>query len=131
MCEVGDSFYITDYGDRHRYVVITKPNKDDRVVIVNFTSVASHKECVVLFQPKDDNALFDRWTTVAYKYARLANIRKLIEYRNNGYCCCHLGHIQRIIKGAFQSQFIPLEIMLELKEQYPAEHTKYYVSEDM
>ncbi|MBA7579745.1 hypothetical protein ES708_21621 [subsurface metagenome] len=125
-CEIGDSFYITDHRDRHRWVVITRPNKDSKVVIVNFTSVASHKECVVLFQPKDDARLFDRLTTVAYDYAELADITKLAKHRNDGYCCCKPEYVQRIVKGAFQSQFMQLEIITELKEQYPAECAKYY-----
>jgi len=131
MCEIGDSFYITDHRDRHRWVVITRPNKDGKVVIVNFTRVASHKECVVLFQPKDDGELFNRLTTVAYSYATLADITKLVKHRDNGYYYCQPEHIQRIIKGAFQSQFIPLEITIELKEQYPTEYAKYYISKDV
>ena len=81
-CEVGDSFYITDYRDRHRWVIITQPNSDGKVVLVNFTGVASHKECVVLFQPKDDLELFTKLTTVAYDYAWFADTSKLIRYRN-------------------------------------------------
>lgn len=130
-CEIGDSFYITDYGDRHRYVIITKPNNDGKVVLVNFTSVAVHKECVVVFQPKDDAGLFKIPTTVAYTFAQLADISKVTKYRDDGYQRCQPEHTQRIIEGAFQSQFIPLEITIELKEQYPTEYEKYYIGEDI
>ena len=130
-CEIGDSFYITDYRDRHRYVIITKPNNDGKVVLVNFTSVAAHKECVVVFQPKDDLGLFKTPTTVAYKYAQLADISKLTRYRNDGYQHCQPEHTKRIIEGAFQSQFIPIDITIELKKQYPIEYKKYYIGEDI
>ncbi|MFC2062957.1 hypothetical protein ACFLS8_03345 [Chloroflexota bacterium] len=127
-CEVGDSFYITDDKNRHRNVVITKPNKNGKIVIVSFTDAASQREYVVLFQPKDDERLFYKLTTVAYFYAKLADTTKLTKHRNNknnGYCRCKPEHVKRIIKGAFRSEFIPLEIANELIEQYPTEYAEY------
>lgn len=126
-CDIGDSFYITDPKDRHRNVVITNPNEDGKVAIVSFTSVTSNKECTVLFQPKDDANLFDRLTTVSYRHARLVDVTKLTRYKNDGYYYCEPEFIQRIVKGAFQSEFIPLEVIPELKEQYPTEYAKYYI----
>lgn len=129
-CGVGDSFFKVDYGDRHRYVVISKPNADGKVVLVNFTRVTPYKECVVIFKPEDDKELFRIPTTINYRNAALASTSNVAKYGDNGYKCCKAIHIEKIIKGAFQSEFISPEIIDELKVQYPIEYEKYYPKED-
>jgi hypothetical protein len=125
-CKVGDSFCLTDYGGYHRYIILTKPNEDGKVVLANFTSFADDKECVVIFWPTDDAQLFKKATTISYANARIVISSKLEEYKENDYKYCSSVLTQRAIIGAFQSLFTPLEIIQELKNQYPTEYKKYY-----
>ena len=80
-CKVGDTFCLTDYGGYHRYIILTEPNEDGKVVLANFTSFADDKECTVVFWPKDDDQLFKKPTTISYANARLVLLSKLTKYR--------------------------------------------------
>jgi hypothetical protein len=126
ICKVGDTFCLTDYGGYHRYIILTEPNEDGKVVLVNFTSFADDKECTVLFWPKDDDQLFKKPTTISYANARLVTLSKLTKYVEKDYIYCTPALTKQIIIGAFKSLSIPLEIIQELKVRYPVEHKKYY-----
>ena len=125
-CSVGDSFLKVDFGDRHRYIVITKPNKDSKVVLVNFTKATPYKECVVTFEPKENEELFREATTVPYDYADLFSVSKVNKWGNNDYKRCGAYIVDKIVKGAFLSEFPSQDVLDELKEQYPVEYEKYH-----
>jgi hypothetical protein len=124
-CKVGDSFYLADSGGHHRYVIITKPNSDGNIVLVNFTSSADYKENLVIFRPKDSRKLFIKRTTVSYGDARFVNATRLAKAKIDNYEFCDLNHIKRIVIGGMQSRHTPLEIIEELKTQYPKEYQDY------
>ena len=128
--KVGDTLYLKDCGENHRYIILTKPNKAGDVVLVNFTSARYWKEWTVTFTPRDDKGLFEHKTTVAYAYSRLVPLQALIDAqkknRISNYEYCAENHTKKIIIGAFQSDSTPNEIIEELKTQYPKEHQQYY-----
>ena len=123
-CKVGDSFYLPDTGGRHRYVILTKPNSDNKVVLVNFTD-SRNIESPIIFNPKDDKRLFTKRTGVNYAKARLIQIKVLMESVIDGWEFCQLNHINKIVIGAFQSHHTPIYILKELSTQYPEEHKQY------
>jgi len=125
-CKIGDSFFLPDGGGRHRYVILTDPNKYDKVVLTNFTD-ARHTAFPVIFNPKDDKRLFTKRTTVQYEYASLIPAKNLTESNIDGWEFCQLNHVKKIVIGAFQSQHTPIFIIEALKVQYPAEYKEYYV----
>ena len=51
--KIGDTLRLQDTGARHRYIILTKPNNNKNVVIVNFTT-AKHHEWFLSFSPKDN-----------------------------------------------------------------------------
>jgi len=118
-CKVGDSFYLSDAGGRHRYVIITQPNDNGDVVVVNFTD-ARNIDCNLTFTPQDDGRLFKIPTTVYYAYARTMSAQKLSNITIDGYQPCRTNNINKIIEGAFQNLDTPLYIIEELKNQYPS-----------
>src|SRR4030066_847539 len=95
-CKIGDSFYLPDIGGRHRYVILTNPNSDGKVVIVNFTD-SGNVESPVIFNPKDDKMLFSKRTAVYYAYAKLFPAAKLKKSKIEGWGFCQLNHIKRIV----------------------------------
>ena len=126
--KVGDTLLLRDIGVRHRYVILTKPNSDGNVVVVNFTSASPRKECFVTFRPKDDKRLFNKKTTVNYTDARILPVKALIDKAKRNprdYVFCSENHIKKIVIGALQSQFTPIEILEELGIQYPNEYKRY------
>ena len=123
-CKVGDSFFLPDTGGRHRYVILTNPNSDSRVVLVNFTD-SRNIESPVIFNLKDDKRLFSKRTGVNYAQARLIQIEGLNEAAIDDWEFCQLNHIKRIVIGAFQSQHTPIYILKELSTQYPEEYILY------
>lgn len=126
--KIGDTLYLKDAGGSHRCVILTKPNDDGNVVVVNFTSARSWKECLVTFTRRDDKRLFDTKTTVNYADARILSCEALTERakrRPRSYVFCRENHVKKIVKGALQSQHTPLEILEELRIQYPKEHKRY------
>jgi len=127
--KVGDTLHLSDIGGGHRYVILTKPNSDGNVVMANFTSARYWKEWLVTFRPKDDKRLFDKKTTVNYADAQIIPVKKLIEASKSNprgdYVFCREYHCKRIISKAFQSQYIPGEVLGELGSQYPIESAKY------
>ena len=68
-CKVGDSVFLPDDGGVHRYVVLTNPNKDDGIVIVNFTSAPNPMCDGKVFTRSDNRNLFVKPTVVHYKRA--------------------------------------------------------------
>ncbi len=72
--KVGDSIFIDDLGGGHRYVILTKPNSNDEVVIVNFTAEAFGKDCTATFRPRDHSKLFSKPTVVNYPQADIKSI---------------------------------------------------------
>jgi len=127
--KVGDSVFIDDLGSGHRYVILTQPNADNKVVIVNFTTKRIDKDCTVTLNYRDHPSLFPNQTVVNYPYASLEPLDKFkVEATNPdcNYIYCPDGIIQKIIEGAFQSLFTPMGVLGELKEQYPDIANKYY-----
>ena len=130
-CRVGDSIFLNDKGGGHRYVVISEPNQYKCVVIVNFTTASGSIDRTVTFTRSDDKNLFDHPTNVNFKLARIISTEKLICEANrqdtvNHYISCSVDIVKRIVIGAFQSQFTPIEIIEELGIQYPDYYNKHY-----
>jgi hypothetical protein len=123
-CKIGDSFYLPDLGGRHRYVILTNPNLDGDVVIVNFTD-SINVQSPVTFNPKDDPRLFTKRTGVYYARARFVLKTKLEIQKTEKWEFCQLNLVQRIIAGAFRCVHTPIEILKEIRSQYPEIHKKY------
>ena len=125
--KVGDTLRLRDIGGHHRYIILTKPNSDGNVVIANFTT-ARHFEWLVTFRPRDNRELFKEKSTVNYNDARIYPINvleKIAERNPKQYKFCPENLTKRIVIGAFQSLFTPIEILEELRIQYPNEYEKY------
>jgi hypothetical protein len=125
--KVGDTLRLRDIGARHRYIILTKPNSDGNVVIANFTT-AGHFEWLVTFRPRDNRELFKEKSTVNYNDARFYSISalaKVVERNPKEYVFCPENLTKEIVIGALQSKFTPIEILEELKGQYPNEYERY------
>ncbi|MEJ2740628.1 MAG: hypothetical protein P8105_12525 [Dehalococcoidia bacterium] len=129
--KVGDILYISDSGGGHRYVILTETNSNNEVVLVNFTSPRLWKDNSAVFRGRDDKRLFIVETSVRFSDASLVLVDELKEKAKTSenkrkYLYCPEGIVQRIVKGAFQSDFIPIGIIKELKAAYPVEYETYY-----
>lgn len=130
-CKVGDTVFMPDCGGGHRYVVLTTPNKDDCVVIVNFTSATGHISDGKIFTRSDDGILFECPTVVPYKLARIFPVTSLRDEVNrrdvvSDYKFCPQVIMKQIIKDAFKSQLTDGDVIKELKTHYPQEYALYY-----
>ena len=129
-CKVGDSVFLPDDGGVHRYVVLTNPNKDDGIVIVNFTSAPNPMCDGKVFTRSDNRNLFVKPTVVHYKRAIIISITSLCEQERrtdvvSDYRHCSKSIMAQIIKDAFGSQFTVGDILRELKTNYPQEYGQY------
>lgn len=127
----GDSILIDDPGGGHRYVILTKPNSNGEVIIANFTADKFGKDPAVKFGRRHPSRLFSKPTAVNYSSAYKIDIEKLkSEAAKPGcrYRYCPADVINRIILGAFQSNFTPTGIQSELEIQYPDIAEEYYKS---
>ncbi len=130
-CQPGDTVFLNDDGGGHRWVVITKPNKDGCVVMVNFTDAASCPDRTVLFTRRSDKNIFDKPTRVHYIYAEIIKTDILIKRANSkgivsDYKPCKETILSEIIDGAFKSDFTTYEILEELGIHYPEKFNHYY-----
>lgn len=126
--KIGDTLYLSDIGGHHRYIILSKPNSDGNVVIANFTSARYWKEWLVTFTPRANKRLFDKKTTVNYADTRIIPISKLIKVAKRNpkqYEFCPENLTEKIVIGALQSQFTPIEILEELRIQYPNEYERH------
>jgi hypothetical protein len=133
--KVGDTLYLSDSGGSHRYVIITRPNDNNEVILVNFTSTKLWKDNSTIFRPRDDKHIFTVETSVRFSNAYLVSVDELIELSNSEfnkrkYRYCSENNIARIVKGALQSDFTPYGIIEELKIRYPDEYERYYHDEE-
>jgi len=130
-CKVGDTAFIDDAGGGHRHVVLTNPNKDGCVVIVNFTSAVGHISDGKKFTSSDDRILFKKPTVVPYILAKIypcKSLRSEVNRRDvvSDYILCPQSIMEQIIKDAFKSQFTKGAVIEELKIYYPEEYEQYY-----
>lgn len=132
-CKVGDSACLYDGGGGHRHVVLTNPNKDDSVVIVNFTSAPNCMCDGRVFTRSDNRNLFNRPTVVNYYLARIRSVTSLCEHLElgRGFIVtkpkfCPQAITEQIIENAFKSQFTIGDVIEELKIHYPLEYGQYY-----
>jgi hypothetical protein len=129
-CKVGDTLRLSDRGGSHHYVILTNSNSDGNVVVVNFTTARYWKEWIVQFTRKDNRKLFKKKTTVNFADARIISASKLLAIAKLkstvDYNYCAENITKEIIIGAFQSQFTPIEVIVELGIQYPDEYESYY-----
>jgi len=126
--KVGDTLRLRDTGARHRYVILTSPNGDGDVIIANFTT-AKHHEWFVSFKPRGNKDLFTQRCTVNYTNAGfypLDALKRVAEHNLGEYVFCPLDITNKIITGAFQSRYIALEIVEELKSKHPQVAKNYY-----
>jgi hypothetical protein len=125
----GDSIFIDDPGGGHRYVILTEPDSNNQVVIVNFTADKFGKDPAVIFGRHHRSKLFSKPTAVNYPSAYKIDVTKLeseAEKPNCKYGYCPADMLNRIILGAFQSNFTPTGIQTELEAQYPDIAKDYY-----
>ena len=132
-CKVGDSACLYDGGGGHRNVVLTNPNKDDSVVVANFTSAPNCRCDGRVFSGSDDRNLFDRPTVVHYYFAKICSVTYLCghlelsrEYIPAKHRFCNQIITEQIIEDAFKSQFTSGDVIGELKIHYPLEYGLYY-----
>jgi hypothetical protein len=127
--KVGDSIFIDDLGGGHRYVILTNPNRNDEVVIANFTTEKFGKDCTTTFRRRDYPRLFSKPTIVNYPGAypiSISRFRSEAAKPDSQYIHCPADIVKRILIGAFQSEHTPTGIKAELKVQYPDIAKKYY-----
>jgi hypothetical protein len=117
-CKIGDSFYLPDNNGRHRWIILTKPNSDGHVVIVNFTD-ANNLACSVILTHKDNKALSLR-TTINCEKAALVLESKLKLLKVKDYVYFNELLVAKIVKGVIENRHTPPYIIAELKSQ----HTK-------
>lgn len=133
--KVGDTLHIPDVWGGHRYIVLTEPNNDGKVVIVNFTSFRPGKECPVLFRPKDNKHIFRQLTTISCADADIVTVESLVrEAKNNFpgyYAPCSLLVTHKVVVGTLKSQLTKIEVLDELGTQYPDEYNKYVTPENI
>ena len=125
--KVGDTVRLHDIGGHHRYVILTKPNSDGNVVITNFTT-SKHFEWLVTFRPKDNKGLFTEKCSPNYTDAvlyPLSALKEIVKRNPKQYVYCPENLTKKIVIGALQSQHTPIEILEELKNQYPEEYEQY------
>jgi len=131
--KVGDTFFRNDSGDGHSYVILTPPNKNGKVVVVNFTEATYYLECFVTFSRRDDHRLFSKKTTVNYGRAMFIDQKTTRKYISRNpklirpYCQPHI--LKKVIKGAFLSKSLHEKFITELRKYYPEDYDTYY-SED-
>ena len=77
--KIVDTLRLTDIGARHRYVILTEPNSDGNVVILNFTT-SKHFEWLVTFRPIDNKKLFSVKCTPNFTDARIYPLKSLLKY---------------------------------------------------
>lgn len=106
--KVGDTLHIPDIWGGHRYIVLTEPNNDGKVVIVNFTSFGSGKECPVLLRPKDNKHIFSKLTTISCADADIVTIESLIREAKSNlpgyYAPCSPLVTHKVVVGTLKSQ---------------------------
>lgn len=127
--KVGDSIFIDDRGGGHRYIILTGPDNDDEVVIVNFTEAKADKDCTTIFERRDHSGLFHKPTIVNYPQASFISLSKLKAEAAKSDCkyfCCPNSILDKIIIGAFRSDFTPIGIQAELGKQYPNTAKRYH-----
>jgi hypothetical protein len=121
--KIGDILYIYDGGGGHYYIVLTTANKENQVVIVNFTTADSYTDNTVVLNSVDCK-LFDRPSAVFYKEAKLYPVKGLcniVEQNANPYKGNYKNLIDEIVNGAFKSKHTINEIKEELRIYYPNE----------
>jgi hypothetical protein len=122
----GDSFYLPDGGGHHRYVILTNPDSNGKVVVINFTDAQNPTDCPVIFNPKDDPKLFTKRTTINCAYAQVISVAKLKASKIDRWEMCQLNNVKQAVIGAFRSQHTPTFIIDALKVQYPNEYNQYF-----
>lgn len=123
----GDTLFLDDTSLGHWYVLLTKPNSNGDVITINFTT-AGHFPQIVVLRPRDNPKLFKENCWPNYIDARFRSVSKLaaIAGRNpKQYWFCDEIVTKKIIIGAIQSKYTSLEILEELKGQYPVEYERY------
>ena len=130
-CKVGDVAHIYDWGGGHWYVVLTTPNKNGKVVRVNFTSSRGQVDGGRVFTPSDNKSLFEFPSIVPYRRAQIYPCGAFRDEANrsdvlNKYKFCPHDIMEQIIEDAFKSQHTKGDVIEELKTQYPKEYNLSY-----
>ena len=112
-------------------MVLTTPNKNDKVVRVNFTSSRGQVDGGRVFTPSDNKSLFEFPTVVPYGRAQVCPYGAFRDEANrsdvlNKYKNCPHDIMEQIIEDAFKSQHTKGEVVEELRTQYPKEYDMYY-----
>jgi len=119
--KIGDTFLGALPGEtRHLWVVITTPNDQNEVVIVNLTSRPCDETCRI---QAGEHPFVKKPTVVRYQDARLCSISLLeIACKKNLF----LAHqpvsedlLRRIQEGALKSEFTPGKVVREVRRVIP------------
>jgi hypothetical protein len=110
--DAGDTF-LFDGHEIHLWIIISDPDIDpDNVLIVNFTSLAPHKDQSCVLRPGDH-----RWIThdtcVNYQDSRITTLENLIAARDGGLLIHHdplsPAVLKKIRDGSLNSTKMPLD----------------------
>ena len=86
----GDSYILRKPGDdsRHLWAVLTDPDQDDNVVMVNLTTRRLHSDDTVILRP-GDHPFVHHETVIFYQDALLVETRALTEAVRGGVATMH------------------------------------------
>jgi hypothetical protein len=89
-------------GISHLFIVLTSPNKDNKVLIINITSSGKFDEaCIVTGR---DHSFINKRSYVSYRYCEIMHIDKLEELTVSKYNPINEITLKRIIKGLYASK---------------------------
>jgi hypothetical protein len=131
--KIGDTYIRDDSGGGHPCIILTEPNNDGKIVVVNISELRAYKEQTVTFAPRDDRHFFKKRSTIIYEKAKFVDHGKLVRHIKRNprkvwpYCQPHIQ--ERVVRGAFLSRNTPGKIIKALRVQYPEEYEMYYEEE--
>lgn len=117
-CKVGDSFKRPDSNGGHRWVILTRANQSGCIVIVNFTD-ARNNTCPYVFTPRDHKVFSLKQTTLCCSKATIVSESKLKLLSPRDYEYFDERLVAKIAKAVIENIYTPLEVVAELKTQYP------------
>jgi len=114
--KIGDTF-IPALPDAHLWIVLTEPNEEGKVVIVNLTSGVFDQSCIL--EP-GDHPFVRHTSTIRYQKAMLCSHEKLEESVRAGSVRRRepvaMEIVKRIWRGALVSDYTPGKVAKEIKK---------------
>lgn len=93
---------------KHLFIVLTHPNQDNDVLIVNLSSLYNRcdKTCTL---DNQDHAFIKHTSYIAYKYSTIININKLAPLVVKQYPPMGVAIFEQICNGVLKSKYTPLK----------------------